>query len=322
MRSITNNGGMTNSIRCFHKFDKSENHNMSSKIFISYSRKDLEVVMKLRDEIHSRTGVRPWMDITGVETGTQFADVIAKNIEACELLVFVMSCNSVKSSWTRKEVLYALNHGKKIFPVVIDNAQLPRELDLLFSDLDRVDVRDSVQREKLFTDIVSFCVPHGFCDSSSASGDVMLEKQSTWAPVKRTGSAGKRRTFGLRAVVACAILVFGCILVGVVWYMKCLRHVDAEKQHVVRKGEWLDTGRTVASKSDETNKVSIADAINAHSSGTGLIIKNGKILTGKEAEEGKRHLEQSARSWENSSKICNELNLEAITLRRKLGPFV
>ena len=84
---------------------------MASKIFISYSRKDLEVVLKLRDEIHRRTGVLPWMDVTGIETGTQFADVIARNIEGRDLLVFVMSRNAAECSWTRKRVLYALNHG-------------------------------------------------------------------------------------------------------------------------------------------------------------------------------------------------------------------
>ena len=263
--------------------DNNERRNMTSKIFISYSRKDLDVVTKLRDEIHSRTGVEPWMDITGIETGAQFADVIAKNIEGCELLVFVVSCNSVESSWTRKEVLYALNHGKKIYPVVIDDVQLPRELDLLFADVDRVDVRDCVQREKLFSDIVSFCAPHGFGDKTRAggSGDAMLAKQSTCSSVDRTVSAGTRRTFTFRACAVCAIFVFVCILVWINW-----------------------CGRS------------------PHRTGPGLVIENGRILTGKEVGKVKRHQEQTARVWENSTKICNELNLETISLRRKLRPFV
>ena len=133
---------------------------MKSKIFISYSRKDFEVVEGLRNDIQSRTGILPWMDVSGIETGTRFADVIAKAIDDCELLIFVMSTNSIESSWTRKEVMYALNHKKKIYPVVIDDVQLPRELDFLFSDVDRVDVRDCMQREKLFSDLNKFCGEH------------------------------------------------------------------------------------------------------------------------------------------------------------------
>lgn len=130
---------------------------MVSKIFISYSRKDMEEVMMLRDEIYRRTGVRPWMDVTGIETGAQFADVIARNIDSCELLVFVISDNSVKSSWTRKEVLYAQERGKKIYPVIIDDAQLPRQLAFLFVDVDRVDLRDVFQKKKFFSDLDTLC---------------------------------------------------------------------------------------------------------------------------------------------------------------------
>ena len=140
---------------------------MASKIFISYSRKDIDVVLKLRDEIHRVTGVLPWMDVTGIETGSQFADVIARNIDGCELLVFVISFCSVESQWTRKEVLYAQNHRKKIYPVVIDDVQLPRELDFLFSDVDRVDVRDGVQRRKFFSDLIAFCGAHSTRTESS-----------------------------------------------------------------------------------------------------------------------------------------------------------
>lgn len=130
---------------------------MKSSIFISYSRKDYNVVIKLRDEIHRRTGVLPWMDVSGIETGTQFADVIATAIDECVLLVFAISPNSVVSPWTMKEVLYAQERRKKIYPVVIEDVRLPRKLAFLFADVDRVDIQDPVQREKFFSDITGFC---------------------------------------------------------------------------------------------------------------------------------------------------------------------
>ena len=126
---------------------------MKSKIFISYSRKDYDVVVRLRDEIHRRTGSLPWMDLSGIETGAQFADVIAGAIDECNLLVFVISRNSVVSEWTRREVLYALEMHKKVYPVAIDEAQIPKELRLLLSNLNCIDIRDAVQRENLFSDL-------------------------------------------------------------------------------------------------------------------------------------------------------------------------
>ena len=130
---------------------------MTSKIFISYSRKDYDVVIKLRDEIYRRTGVLPWMDVSGIETGAQFADVIATAIDECQLLVFAISQNSVVSQWTSKEVLYAQEQRKKIYPVVIEDVELPRKLAFLFADVDRVSIHDPVQCEKFFSDLISFC---------------------------------------------------------------------------------------------------------------------------------------------------------------------
>ena len=297
---------------------------MASKIFISYSRKDLEVVVKLRDEIHRRTRVLPWMDVTGIETGTQFADVIARNIEGCDLLVFVMSRNSAESSWTRKEVLYALNHGKKIYPVVIDDAQLPRELELLFADVDYVDVRDNMQREKLFSDLVSFCDSHGSRGGFfvGGKGEETLAKQIVQSTGDQTMFVGGRNAVGFRAAVVCAIFALGCVLGGIVWYGKGLRHRNVDEQHIGNVANRHKTEGAAISESEKTNTVPDADGDHVNSLGTGLIIKNGNILEGKEAEEAKLQQEQTVRAWENSGKICADLNLEAISLRRKLRPFV
>lgn len=130
---------------------------MKSKIFISYSRKDLAVVRRLRDEIHSRTGILPWMDLSGIETGTQFADVITKAIDDCELLVFVISRHSIQSEWTEREVLYAQDAAKKIYPVVIDDVELTGKMKFLLINIDRVNIREDVQYEKLFSDLSAFC---------------------------------------------------------------------------------------------------------------------------------------------------------------------
>lgn len=126
---------------------------MASKIFISYSRKDFADVIDMRNEIQRRTGVLPWMDVSGIETGARFSAVIAEAIEGCELLVFVISHHSVNSPWTRKEVLYAQENQKKIYPVVLDDAKLPPELRFLLVDLNRVDYRDEVQRMNFFVDL-------------------------------------------------------------------------------------------------------------------------------------------------------------------------
>ncbi len=130
---------------------------MRSAIFISYAREDYDTVIELRDEIYRRTGVQPWMDVSGIAPGAKFSDVIARAIEDCGILVLAISRNSVVSRWARKEVGYAVDHGKKIYPVLIDDAQLQGGLALLVSDIERVDYRDEVQREGFFSELSDSC---------------------------------------------------------------------------------------------------------------------------------------------------------------------
>ena len=130
---------------------------MRSAIFISYAREDYGTVIELRNEIHRRVGVLPWMDVSDIAPGAKFSDVIARAIDGSGILVFAISRNSVVSRWTRKEVEYAVSHGKKIYPVLIDDVQLQGGIELLLSDIERVDYKDEVQRESFFSDLSAFC---------------------------------------------------------------------------------------------------------------------------------------------------------------------
>ncbi len=162
---------------------------MTRKIFISYAHEDYDTVASLRDEIHRRTGVLPWMDVSEVKTGEQFDDKIAKAIYGCELLIVALSRHSVESPWTKREVAFAEAEGKRIYPIVVDEVELPKNgLRLCLTVVNRIDVRDKVQREKFLSDVQSFCVEHGI-------GESPAENENRDAiPPKRNGSPGDRGT--------------------------------------------------------------------------------------------------------------------------------
>lgn len=50
------------------------------EIFLSYSRRDLEQVKAIKDELEQATGVNCWMDLDGIESGEQFVNVIISAI--------------------------------------------------------------------------------------------------------------------------------------------------------------------------------------------------------------------------------------------------
>ena len=49
--------------------------------------------------------------------------------------------------------MYAQEKGKRIYPVVIEDAELPTQLHFLLVDVDRVDIRVKAQYMKLFRDL-------------------------------------------------------------------------------------------------------------------------------------------------------------------------
>lgn len=128
-----------------------------SDIFISYSRRDTDKVKALYEEIKQETGVSPWIDLLGIETGAQFEDVIFRAIDACRVLIFVVSDSSLRSRWTRREVVYARNIGKKICPVNIDGTKLRGWFKTNYAKYDCIDYFNDDQKKKLFRDLNSWC---------------------------------------------------------------------------------------------------------------------------------------------------------------------
>jgi len=77
---------------------------MDSKydVFISYSRKDLEVVKGIKEEIERATNAHCWMDLQGIESGApRFIRSIIDGINMCDVFLFMRSKQSQVSKYIR-----------------------------------------------------------------------------------------------------------------------------------------------------------------------------------------------------------------------------
>lgn len=74
-------------------------------VSISYSRKDLELVKKIKSEIDRLVGIDYWMDVDGIESDKQFEDVIINATCKCDTIIFMMSANSMQSNKKSKKNL-------------------------------------------------------------------------------------------------------------------------------------------------------------------------------------------------------------------------
>ncbi len=73
---------------------------MQIDIFISYSREDKAIVLPFIDKINKEVGTQCWIDLDGIESGEQFENKIIQAIDSAQIVLFVLSDNSLKSDWT------------------------------------------------------------------------------------------------------------------------------------------------------------------------------------------------------------------------------
>lgn len=146
-------------------------------IFISYSRLDIGLAQKIKKELEEKTNLTFWMDLDGIESASQFEEVIINAIDNSKAVIFLLSEHSMKSEYAKKEVRYACGVQKKLIPVKIDGSS-PRGWFLFnFSGIDVIDYNDALQSDKLIRDLKSW-----FPFSESKSPNV-LDKEGECAEI-------------------------------------------------------------------------------------------------------------------------------------------
>ncbi|MEM9953916.1 MAG: toll/interleukin-1 receptor domain-containing protein [Chloroflexota bacterium] len=99
------------------------------KIFISYSRVDIEAVKQFAELLGY--GCDVWYD-TGIVGGEDWWERIISEIDKCEFYIYLLSRDSIESEYCEKELNYALENRKHIIPVRIrDRTRIPDEISHL-----------------------------------------------------------------------------------------------------------------------------------------------------------------------------------------------
>jgi TIR domain-containing protein len=110
------------------------------EVFLSYSSLDWEFAHKIVDLLR-RHGVPVWHGPSSIRGGQQWLDEIGDALERCDWFVILLSPNSMKSKWVRRELVFAFDEDRydnSIVPVVID-ADIYRKLSWPFRSYQFVD---------------------------------------------------------------------------------------------------------------------------------------------------------------------------------------
>ena len=142
---------------------KDEQQQKQFNVFISYSRKDLEVVKSIKEELGAN-GFSCWMDLEGIESGSpEFTKTIAKAINDSLAVLFFLSDNSQMSRWSLNELRVARDNNKRVVLVRFNHDRMSDEFKLEFGGADVIDWRIPEQKGKLLRDLnnwVSQCSAH------------------------------------------------------------------------------------------------------------------------------------------------------------------
>lgn len=106
-----------------------------TQIFISYSRKDLTFVKQLANDLR-QVGFEVWYDLSGLEAGKNWGREIQAALHNSQVLIVVISPNSLESRWVEREYLFAEKLNLKIIPILYEVCEMPLwTLDLHYIDM-------------------------------------------------------------------------------------------------------------------------------------------------------------------------------------------
>lgn len=118
---------------------------MNKNIFISYNHSGkTRKVAKLIAERLKNMGLGVWLDQIEILPGDSITESIKQNLEKSSFVIALITPKDKQSNWAKMELELAVKQGKRIIPVLVENAQTT---DLPESIADRlaVDISDNFE---------------------------------------------------------------------------------------------------------------------------------------------------------------------------------
>ena len=89
-----------------------------AKVFISYSRKDIEFAKRLTAELQ-KSDLDFWIDWEGIPPTVDWWKEIERGIEEADIFLFLISPDSARSRICGQEVEHAVKNGKRLIPLIV-----------------------------------------------------------------------------------------------------------------------------------------------------------------------------------------------------------
>lgn len=112
---------------------------METRLFISYSHKDTEIVTSIVRKL-ALGGYKIWMDVKDIEPGDNYILKIAEGVHRSDVYVIFLTKASIESNYVTAELSYAVKRAIeepqfRIIPILLEKTKIPD----LISNLDYID---------------------------------------------------------------------------------------------------------------------------------------------------------------------------------------
>ncbi|MEM9927210.1 MAG: toll/interleukin-1 receptor domain-containing protein, partial [Cyanobacteria bacterium P01_D01_bin.50] len=125
-------------------------NNLMTQVFLSYADEDRATMEKIRNSLR-RESITVWTNRTDIKTGEVFQAAINRGIEEADNVVYLLSPDSINSTFCQQELDLALLHNKRIIPILvrkIEEKQVRSEL----RNLQHIDLTDNLNEVDYLSD--------------------------------------------------------------------------------------------------------------------------------------------------------------------------
>ena len=123
-------------------------------VFISYSREDESLVTPLSKMLQVGRDDLVFQDVLVLKPGQQWNNEILAAIDQCDFFFILWCQHSSKSEYVSKEMDAAINSGKNIVPILLDNTPLSQSL----APYQWIDYRSSGGHKRRFVRLLGWLI--------------------------------------------------------------------------------------------------------------------------------------------------------------------
>ena len=174
-------------------------------IFVSYAHKDSREVFDLIEKLAAR-GYRIWYD-EGIEPGSEWPENIANHLLRAEMVLAMITNDSMESVNCRREINYAMSKGKPLLSVVLEKTEIPAGMELQLSSQQSV-LRYNFTDEVRFLDKIESC---SYMDPCKINPATDIPDESNAQDAEPTATKKKKPDIRIAAglgIVLAALLIF------------------------------------------------------------------------------------------------------------------